>query len=135
MIVMDCSAAVEIARGTEKGKGLALLIEPQEEVIAPSWFRAEVRNVFWKYVHAGMLDESDAAKHVRIAETLVTDYVGIEGYLSEAFAQAVRHDHPFYDMLYLCMARRNAAMLFTVDKELANICDEAKVGCVREVDW
>ena len=63
MIVMDCSAAVEIARNTPRGQGLLSLIEPTDKIIAPSWFQAEVRNVFWKYVHVGAMTTELALEH------------------------------------------------------------------------
>lgn len=134
MIVLDCSAAVDMARMSERGRALAALLIPEEEVIAPTWFRVEVRNAFWKYVHAGMLSEEEATARVHLAEALVTTFVSEDDYLDESFAEAARHDHPFYDMVYLCLTRRNAATLFTTDKKLMRTCIQAKVNCVEEVD-
>ncbi|MCI9129785.1 MAG: type II toxin-antitoxin system VapC family toxin [Eggerthellaceae bacterium] len=135
MIVMDCSAAVEVARNTERGSAIRLLMDPTEDVIAPTLFRAEVRNAFWKYVHVDKMGSDDALLRIDRAESLVTHFVHIDDYLAEAFAEAVNHDHSVYDMLYLCLARRNAATLFTTDKRLVSACIEAKVNCIEEVDF
>lgn len=135
MIVLDCSAAIAMARQTERGLALSALMRPNEEAIAPAWFRVEVRNAWWKFVHAGLLSESEAAERIRLCEDLVTRFVPVDNCLSEAFAEASRHDHPVYDMLYLCLARHNAATLFTTDKKLMQVCAEAKVNCVEEVDF
>jgi predicted nucleic acid-binding protein len=133
MIVMDTSAAVEIVRQTEIGAALAIQIDPEEEVIAPTWLKAELRNVFWKYVRAGFYTEEVARQRITCAEQLVTRFVSEEDYLEEAFAEAVRRDHPFYDMLYLCMTRRCAGVLFSTDKKLIDICTDARVNAVEVI--
>lgn len=135
MIVLDCSAAIAMARQTEQGQALSTLMLPNEETIAPEWFRAEIRNAWWKFVHTGLLSESEAAERIGLCEDYVTRFVPAEECLDEAFAEASRHDHPVYDMLYLCLTRRNAATLFTTDKKLMKICAEAKVNCIEEVDF
>lgn len=133
MIVMDCSAAVEIALQTDAGKALLSLIDPNEKVLAPTWFQSELRNAFWKYVHANIMDEQTASQRIRAAESLITDFIPLNDYKQEAFSEAVRYDHSFYDMVYLCLARRNAAVLFSCDKKLIDICNYAKVNCVEEI--
>lgn len=135
MIVLDCSAAVDIVNETPRGIGLKALIDPSEPIIGPEWFRVEVRNAFWKYIHAGLMTEEEAATRIDQAESLITDYVPCDPYLIEAFAEAVNYDHSVYDMLYLCLTRRNAATLFTLDRKLVDVCIEARVNCVEEVDF
>lgn len=134
MIVMDCSAAVEIALNTEEGSVIARLIDPQERILAPTPFRVEVRNVLWEYVHAGLLNREEALENVAFAEALITDFVEPDDYLAEAFMEAINRNCPVSDMLYLCITRRNAATLFTTDHRLAHLCRETYVNCVEEVD-
>lgn len=135
MIVLGTSAAVEIVRGTPKGQALLSLIEPEEVVLAPSWFRAEVRNVFWKYVHVGLISKDVAETRLLLCEALVSKFVREDELLKEAFCEALNQDHSFYDMVYLCLTRRNGATLFTLDKHLIDICKSAKVNCIEEVDF
>lgn len=135
MIVLDCCAAMAITNESERGLALSSLILPDEPTIAPTWFRTEIRNAYWKYVHAKVLSENEAAERVELSESLVTDFVPAEECLDEAFMEASRHDHPVYDMIYLCLTRRNTATLFTTDKKLMKICAKAKVNCVKEVDF
>lgn len=134
MIVMDCSAAVEIALNTEAGSVIARLIDPQERILAPTSFRVEVRNALWEYVHAGLLNREEALENVAFAEALITDFVEPDAYLAEAFMEAINRNCPVSDMLYLCITRRNAATLFTTDHRLAHLCRETYVNCVEEVD-
>lgn len=135
MVVLDCSAAVEIANGTEIGNAFSALLEPEEDVMAPEFFRNEVRNTFWKYVHTNKLSRTEAVERIHDAEKTITEFDSGHSYLEEAFAAAVTYDHSFYDMVYLCMARRNAATLFTLDKKLIDVCIEAGVNCTELVDF
>ncbi|WP_165062015.1 MULTISPECIES: type II toxin-antitoxin system VapC family toxin [unclassified Adlercreutzia] len=135
MVVMDCSAAVNIALDNEKGNGLLMLLQPNEEIIAPTFFRIELRNSFWKYIVHGEMDELTAQERMTYAESLITKFVHTEDYMTEVFSQAVKFQHPVYDMLYLCMTRRNGATLFTLDQKLMQICREAKVNCTELVDF
>ena len=48
----------------------------------------------------------------------------------EALHAAARNNHPVYDMLYLVVARRNAATLFTFDKKLRAVCEANGVNCL-----
>ena len=49
MIVLDGSAAVDMARETSEGLALAQLLLDGEKVISHDLFSSEVCNAFWKY--------------------------------------------------------------------------------------
>ena len=132
MIVLDCSAAVEMARKTNRGLGFRGLVLDGERIIASELFRAETRNALWKYVHAGMMTEEEAEGIMQDALDLVDEFVPLEENAAEAFAEAVRQDHSVYDMFYLTLVRRNAATLFSADKKLVALCEKMKLDCVAE---
>lgn len=132
MIVLDCSAAVEIARETDMGRGFAGLILQGETIIASDLFRAEVRNTMWKYVRAGMMPEEEARGTIEDALALVDEFVPLSENANEAFAEAERQNHSVYDMFYLTLVRRNDATLFSADKKLAALCEEMGLSCVTE---
>lgn len=134
MIVMDCSAAVEIVNGTAKGKAFRTLMLDGEKIIASELFRAEIFNAFWKYVRAGLMETEQAKTFATKAIELVDEFVPLEENASESFSEAVRQNHSVYDMFYLTLARRNDATLFTADRKLMKICDEMGVDCVQEVE-
>lgn len=48
MIVLDCSAAMEIVKETEKGKALRMLMLEGEKTLAPYLFFSETANAAWK---------------------------------------------------------------------------------------
>ncbi|BAK45380.1 type II toxin-antitoxin system VapC family toxin [Eggerthella sp. YY7918] len=53
---------------------------------------------------------------------------------AESFAEAVRQNHPVYDLFYATLARRNAATLVTADKRLIALCERMGINCVCEVE-
>lgn len=130
MVVIDVNAAVAIARDTEEGRALRMLLNEPERVVAPRHFLEEMGNVAWKYVVVGGLSEEDALRLFWKSAELVDGYADTEPLLTEAINEAIRHNHSVYDMLYFVLARRNAATLFTLDKKLRAICESNGVNCV-----
>ena len=134
MIVLDCSAGMEIALGTDEGRALRTLLLPEEEVIAPSLYSIEAVNVAWKLVHRAVMEKNEAKGLIQDALALPDRLVPADDMLVEAFALAVSLDHSVYDMLYLVLARRNDATLMTGDKRLQALCLDAGVSCITDVD-
>ena len=134
MIVLDCNAAGEMVRKTPRGRGFRSLMLKDEKVITSELLKAEVRNAFWKYVRADLLDADQAEVLVEKALDLVDEFVPLEDNAVESFAEAMRQNHPVYDLFYLTLARRNAATLFTADKKLAALCERMGVNCTCEVE-
>ena len=134
MIVLDCSAALEIALKTPRGLGMQSLFLLNEDVIAPEWFRAEVANSAWKYFHTKRMSEEEARRLMEDALSLPDRLVPIDDMLDEAFAESVALDHCVYDMLYLVLTRRNVATLATCDSALRDCCLKRNVNCMVEVD-
>lgn len=133
MIVLDCSAAIDIVRETSRGKVFAQLMTDGERVISSDLFHAEMANTFWKYSRAGYCSEEEANVYREKATRLVDEFFDVEDCCQEALREATRLDHPVYDMLYFVLARRMGATLFTLDKKLAVLCDREGVDCVQEV--
>lgn len=133
MIVLDCSAAVAIARRTPEGAALRALIVPGETVLAPSLIHAEAANVFARYQRAGCCDAKTAQDYADAALLLVDRFVDDATLRREALAEAIRLGHSAYDLFYLVLARRNAATLFTLDKALRSLCKQAGVEVIEEM--
>lgn len=134
MIILDCSAAVEIAHGTSRGLAFRCLMLKNEKIIASELIKAEVRNAFWKYTRADLLPVEQAETLIEKALGLVDEFVPLEDNAAESFAEAVRQNHPVYDLFYATLARRNAATLITADKRLIALCERMGINCVCEVE-
>ena len=134
MIILDCSAAVEMARRTLEGEALRSLICTGEEIVASEMFIAEVRNSFWKYVKAGLLSREAAEAYIDECIKMVDKFVPLEDNADEAFAEAVRQNHSVYDMFYLTLVRRTSGTLFSLDKKLVSLCEDMGLNAVVEVE-
>ena len=134
MIVLDCCAAMEIVQETERGRGLQGLFLPNEEIVAPAYFPIEVANAAWKFAHTHRKSDEEAKRLMEDALSLPDRLGPIDDMLDEAFAESVALDHSVYDMLYLVLARRNAATLVTCDNALRDCCMTRNVNCIVEVD-
>lgn len=132
MIVLDCSAAIAMALGAERGAALKALALEGEKTIAPRLFCSELAHSLHTYVKAGELTVSQAIEKGNYALQLVDELYDDEALWAEAFAQAQCLGHSSYDLFYFVLARRNAATLFTLDERPARICNEQGVSCIQE---
>ena len=65
MIVLDGSAAVDMARETSEGLALAQLLLDGEKVISHDLFSSEVCNAFWKYHHVSKLTRDEMSRNAK----------------------------------------------------------------------
>lgn len=134
MIVLDCSAALEMVRGTEVGQALRWLCLRDEKVVSSSLLYPELCNALRKYVSARYLDRTNAAGLVDDALGLVDEFYGFEDLYQEVFNESCHLGHPSYDIFYFVLARRLGATLFTEDRRLVKLCEDNGVDCVHIVD-
>lgn len=135
MIVLDASAATQIALSSPEGMACLSLMLEGEKAIAPDFLRLEVRSAFWKYVRADILTREEAQKRISKAENLVDEYFSFYENMDEAFNEAIRNNHPIYDMLYLTLARRYSATLVSLDTRLLALCEEMDIDCIHKIDF
>jgi predicted nucleic acid-binding protein len=133
MIVLDCSAAMEIVRRTPEGYAFQGLMLEGEEVVVPSLYHAEISNTLWKFVKAGKLTPQQAPEKVAMAQALISRTVPMEDFAVESVLEAARLNHPAYDLFYLILARRTGATLLTMDRKLIQLCEEQGVNYVHPV--
>jgi len=121
-VVLDTCAAFEIIFHGEHYEKYAEIISKADKVIAPSMFDAEVTNVMWKYVRAGYVDIENAKLSLALGIQLVDEFVPIVELAAESLHEAIRLNHPVYDLYFMVLARRNGATLLTVDEKLKALC-------------
>lgn len=134
MIVLDCSAAVDIVRRTPKGAILTERIFNKGPVVSSSLMHAELASALKKYVAAGLMSREDALGKMQLIDQLVDSYASLAPDRVEALAESMRLNHSSYDMFYFVLARHNAATLVTLDRALARLCEQEGVSCLGPDD-
>ncbi len=125
--VLDASAAIEVVLQKKLSDKLIDVIVKADWVISPSLYIAEVNNVFWKYQKFSNLEFEICDRHIEQTIRLVDDFIHDKELYREAFALACQENHSVYDMLYLTLARRNNAVLLSLDKKLITLASYLKI--------
>ena len=121
IIVLDASAGIEIALGRLKSKDFEAYLVGASKVITSDLYKAETANVIWKYVKANLLEKEKSIQIYQYCKEIIDEYVDISENVEEAINESIRLKHPTYDLLYLSLARRNGAVLISLDKKLNEI--------------
>lgn len=111
MIVLDSSAACDIARQTEEGLAFCSLMLADEQVISCDLLRAEAVSVFRKLCRRGVMNREEAQECFVDSVAYVDKYYSIQELQDEVLSESIRLDHSSYDMFYFVLARpfwRNA---------------------------
>jgi len=85
ILVLDANAGIEIALDLPRAQQFLSLVESAEKVITSSLYRAEVANVIWKYVKAGLVPKNVASEKLELAQGLVDEFVDCSGNNEESF--------------------------------------------------
>ena len=134
MIILDSSAALEIACESEIGLAFETLALTDESIISPELYMIETANVLRKMARSGKVSNKDTKRIYKKCINLVDQYISDRELIPEAAIESFRLDHPTYDMLYFVLARRMDGTLFTTDIGLQNLCIEHNVDCVVLTD-
>ena len=120
-LVLDASAAVRVVMRAEDASEILAVLAGAAVVTAPSLFASEVANALWKYTRAGTLSVETALKRYEEAIGLVGELTPDGELATESLAEAARHGHPVYDLLYAILARRHGCAVLTRDVRLASL--------------
>ncbi|NNM53471.1 MAG: type II toxin-antitoxin system VapC family toxin [Spirochaetales bacterium] len=133
IVVVDASAAVEIALANQYAKLFSELIEESDLVMAPDTFSSEITNVFWKYATFSKLSVQKCESAIDTCIDLVDDFISTKLLCREVFLESLRTKHSSYDIFYLAVARRNNALLLTRDKRLRTLAEGIGIKIVQEI--
>ena len=115
-VVLDANAAVEVALEGKAAGPLSATLSQSEEVIAPELLVPEVVNAVWKYHQFAEFDLGKCEKILELAVGLVDRLISHREIYREAFALSrAQKSRAAYDMFYLALARREDALLLTLD--------------------
>jgi predicted nucleic acid-binding protein len=128
-VVLDANAAVEVALAGRAAGPLSAKLSEAAEVIAPELLIPEVVNAVWKYHQFAEFDLGKCERLLELAIGLVDRFVSHREIYREAFALSrIQKSRAAYDMFYLTLARREDAVLLTLDGTLKK---EAKRAGIR----
>ena len=119
IIVLDASAAVEVALERKHSKTIMPLFEAAEWIVAPDLFPSEIVNTAWKMHAFSAMPHDDCLDLIDDAIALIDDFYDTKQMAREVFALASQTKTAAYDSFYLSLARRLDATLVTMDKKLA----------------
>ncbi len=114
-LVIDASAAVEIAMDRGKSVNFVDQVNGANLVLAPDLIVAEIVNAIWKYHHFHELSTPDCDRAVEKSLALIDEIVPSLQLYREAFLLARSTRKPAYDMFYLALARQRSARLLSAD--------------------
>jgi len=128
-VVLDANCAVEIALNKPQGDRPKAMLDESEQVLAPDLLIPEFANALWKYHQFNQLSLSVCDQAMEVLPVLVETFVPSQEIYREAFALArAQQSRAAYDMFYLALARREDAVLLTLD---ATLKKEAKRAGIR----
>ena len=120
MAVFDASALVGLIVELPWSERARHAIQEDPERISPSIVGAEIGNALWLNVRANNLSAENAEAALKRTISLLV-LVSDEELVGSALVIAIEQNHPIYDCLYLALARREDAPLFTADRKLASL--------------
>lgn len=123
-IMLDASAAIPAALGHEPGPAILGIVARASLVIVPDIFVAEVTSGLWKYVNAGRFSIDHAIIRLRRTLDFVKRRELTQDLAEEVLQEAAARRHPVYDMFYVVLARREGAVVVTLDKRLRKLLEE-----------
>jgi predicted nucleic acid-binding protein len=126
-VVVDASAAVEIALNNAEAEKFSRILLEAEMVIAPDIFAPEITNVFWKYGSLSNVPAEQCEKALEYCLDLVDDYVPTRDLCREVYVESMRTKHPAYDIFYVITARRHSASILTKDKKVKKAAEKLGV--------
>lgn len=118
MIVLDTSAAVSCSLSLPGWEAAKKFIEDADLVVAPDFFVSEVSNVLWKYHQFQKLALPVCEKALEVTVQFIDEFYESKLFYHEAFSLACYLRTSAYDMFFLVLARRNNALLLTLDRDL-----------------
>lgn len=115
-IVLDASAAVEIALWTERGKQLASVVQSSDSISVPRHFLAECANALRRLEVRGTISTAESERALSDIRAIDVDSVDVNELLGRAWE--MRHNVTIPDGLYVALAERDGAPLVTGDERL-----------------
>ena len=132
-VVVDACAAINIVSGQDTHDELLGAIRAASVAITPMLFTTEVANALTGYVKKGIFTAAEVIDRYGQALSLIDEVVADAEFGTEALAEAVRVEHPTYDLIYAILARRTGSALLTCDRRLAKLAQDLGIPLALEI--
>ena len=130
MLVLDASAAMDIACATDKGMALREVILRGDVVASSSSLRLDLANGFARFIRMGAVSRDVTEKCLELALTLVDEHEPYENLIPEAFRNVRGNQISVSDLVYYALARQQTATLLTSNAAVAELCRATSVDCI-----
>jgi predicted nucleic acid-binding protein len=115
--VVDTNVVAYLLLGTEAfAEEARSCFETISTAIAPAHWEAELTNVVWRAIRAGVLSAEEGPARLGLARRLGIESVATTTLCQGALLRAVKASVPVYDTLFVELAARTACPLVTFDK-------------------
>jgi predicted nucleic acid-binding protein len=115
-VVVDTNVVAYYLLGTEPFADEArAFLRAAGAMSAPAHWQAELANVIWMAVRAGILGADEGHRRLDFASRLRIRSVSIGSLWQRALATALNSDISVYDSLFVELARRQRSFLITFD--------------------
>jgi len=128
IVILDASAAVEIALKKENSQKFLSILKSADLIISPDIFISEVTNVFWKYKKFQQFNDEVCLKGIEFCTNLVDDFINSKDLWRESYYEGVKNNSSTYDMFYLVAAKRSYGKLISMDKKLNELALKDGLG-------
>ena len=118
--VLDASAGLRLVVTGPETDTVRRIVADADEIVAPNLYAAEVANAIWKLARAGHINDATVRLNT-VLELLDEQICSPPDLIAEALTEAIRLNHPVYDLLYAVTARRRGDTLITVDRRLTDL--------------
>ncbi len=92
-----------------------------ERPLAPAHWQAELANVVWMAVRAGVLSAEEGHRRLDFASRLRIESVAIGSFWQAALTLSLQSEVSAYDTLFVALAQRRRLRLVTFDKQLLKL--------------
>jgi predicted nucleic acid-binding protein len=119
-LIVDASVCAKWLFDEEHSMKARRLLASGQEFRAPYLLPAEIGNIAWKKCLREEVAADEAEEALATFRKAPISFASASGLARSALAIALELRHPFYDCLYLALARRHRTRVVTADKRLRN---------------
>ena len=119
-LVVDASVAAKWLVPEVLSQEAVSLLQPDNELIVPELFWAEVGNILWKKARAGELQNTDAVMRFDALASMGLRTISNAPIARMAIEVALSTRRTVYDSLYIALAMTEGCRFVTADERLVN---------------